>query len=77
VEAYVRIVMSEIVKRNGRIQELDIKKIYKNFRDRGYSEDEAWSLVDDVKNIIDLRFQEFLPNTDNIKDIIELAILKR
>ncbi len=62
--------MVMIVKRDGRIEEYSKDKLIKILNTR-HNTIETLAIIDFVEEELAKRFEEFYPNTDNIKDIIE------
>ena len=62
--------MVMIVKRDGRIEEYNKDKLIKILNTR-HNTIETLAIIDFVEEELAKRFEEFYPNTDNIKDIVE------
>lgn len=66
-----------IVKRDGRIERYDKEKLIKILNVE-HNSVETLAIIDFVEKELAKRFEEFYPNTDNIKDIIEkYSLLKK
>ena len=59
-----------IDKRDGRIEEYNKDKLIKILNTR-HNTIETLAIIDFVEEELAKRFEEFYPNTDNIKDIVE------
>lgn len=66
-----------IVKRDGRIEEYSKDKLIKILNTK-HNTVETLAIIDFVEKELAKRFEEFYPNTDNIKDIVEkYSLLKK
>lgn len=69
--------MIMIVKRDGRIEEYSKDKLIKILNTK-HNTVETLAIIDFVEKELAKRFEEFYPNTDNIKDIVEkYSLLKK
>lgn len=69
--------MVMIVKRDGRIEEYSKDKLIKILNTK-HNTVETLAIIDFVEKELAKRFEEFYPNTDNIKDIVEkYSLLKK
>jgi len=60
-----------IVKKNGELQPYDKKKLLEKINGHVDDEHKAIKIVEDIEKEISSRFEQFYPNTDNLRDILE------
>jgi len=59
-----------IVKKNGELQPYDKKKLLEKINGH-VDKHKAIKIVEDIEKEISSRFEQFYPNTDNLRDILE------
>tara|TARA_R100000734_G_C3293967_1_gene85386 strand:+ start:148 stop:363 length:216 start_codon:yes stop_codon:yes gene_type:complete len=59
-----------IIKRDGRVQRYDKNKLIK-ILNQEFNSVETLKIIEFIEKELEQRFEEFYPNTDNIKDMVE------
>jgi len=60
-----------IVKKNGELEPYDKEKLLEKINGHVDDEHKAIKIVEDIEKEISSRFEQFYPNTDNLRDILE------
>jgi len=60
-----------IVKKNGELEAFDKEKLLEKINGHVDDEHKAIKIVEDIEKEISSRFEQFYPNTDNLRDILE------